>query len=423
MRSVVDINSNGRPRCLFLTTVSPFPPDFGAAQRSFLLFQALRETHDVDLVLVNNDVYPADTLNVLRRDFNLVDQIPADDGDYAPRRWRFHIRLVGKYLRRGVRAWLGARATFFESPAMSARLAALARTAPYDCVVSRYIWPAVQTNAFALGPVFIDVDDLPSEVWHSRVVSSSGLTRRCSAHIGQDYAVKELQYLQRAAGVWVAKPKDRDTLAGHPHVGLLPNVPFASYPSGVQPLPAPQAGAAVVLGVGIFDWPPNRRGFEWFVKAVWPLVHAQRPDARLHVVGKMSDRRVAQDWGSVPGVHCLGRVEDLKAQYQQAAVAVAPIFTGGGTNIKVIEALSFGRTCVITPHAAKGFDGIDGLQVAGEPDAFARACLDMLNNPDRANAVGLQGSASVGRVFSYAAFKGAVQGLVAGAAQRGQGGA
>lgn len=406
----------GKPRCLLLSTVPPYPPDFGAAQRSFLLLQALRELYEVDLVLVSNDSYSQDQLDVLRRDFNLVDHIPAANGE-------FRVRFMGKYLRRGMRALLASRATFFHSPAMSDRLAALVRKQSYACIVSRYIWPAVQTNAFALGPVFIDVDDLPSEVWHSRVVSSSGLTGWCSRHIGHDYAAKELQYLQRAAGVWVAKPKDRDTLAGHPRVGLLPNVPFASYPSGVQVLPAVDAAAPVVLGVGIMDWPPNRHGFEWFVKQVWPIVHAQRPDALLHVVGKMSDPRVVQDWGSVPGVRCLGRVDDLQAEYQRATVAVAPIFTGGGTNIKVIEALSFGRSCVITPHAAKGFDGIDGLHVAGSPEAFAQACLEMINDPARAQAMGLQGSTSVGRVFSYAAFKDAVQGLVADVIGRVGGGA
>lgn len=418
---MTDVSGTGKPRCLFLSPMSPYPPDFGAAQRSFLLLQALRESHDVDLVLVNNHVYPPETIEVLRRDFNFIGQIPADNGSLSPWHWRNYMRMLarGKYLRRGLRAWLASRETLFRSMVMSSKLAEVAGRRTYDCIVTRYLWPAVQADAFALGSVFIDVDDLPSEVWHSRVESLTGSTRWCSRHIWQDYAVKEKQYLQLAKGVWVAKPKDRESLAGLAHVGLLPNVPFASYPLGVKPLPASLLANPVVMGVGIFDWPPNRQGFEWFIKSVWPRVMAKRSDARLHVVGKMSDHRVIQEWGSVPGVHCLGRVEDLKAEYQRATVAVAPIFTGGGTNIKVIEALSFGRPCVITPHAAKGFDGIDGLQIAGDPDAFAQACLDLLNNPDRAEALGLKGAASIGHVFSYEAFKGAVQGLLAGAAPQG----
>lgn len=396
-----------------LSPVSPFPPDVGAAQRSFLLYQALRDEYDVDLVLINNNIYSPEVLATLRSDFSLLACIPADDGDWSPRRWRFRIPLVGKYMRRAVRVWLGARDTLFRSPAMSEKLRALTSSRRYDFIVSRYIWPAAQTDAFAQAPVYIDVDDLPSEVWLSRVPSASGLTRACTRRIARAYASEEQMQLSRVAGAWVAKAKDQDALRSLPAVGLLPNVPFASYPAGVSALPFPAASPPVVLGVGNFDWPPNRHGFEWFVSAVWPLIHAQRPDAALHVIGKMTDRRTAQSWEQMPGVRCLGRVEDLALQYQGATLTVAPIFTGGGTNIKVIEALSFGRCCVLTPHAAKGFAGLDGLHVAEAPGDFAQACLQLLAQPAKAELEGQRGSLSVNRQFSFASFKSNVLALIA----------
>ena len=412
MNNQPEATSTPRPKCLMLSPVSPFPPDVGAAQRSFLLYQALRDKYEVDLVLVNNNIYSPEVLATLRSDFSLLACIPADDGDWAPRRWRFRIPLVGKYMRRAVRVWLGARGTLFRSPAMSEKLRALTSSRRYDFIVSRYIWPAAQTDAFAQAPVYIDVDDLPSEVWLSRVPSASGLTRACTQRIARAYASEEQMQLSRAAGAWFAKAKDQDALRSLPAVGLLPNVPFASYPAGVSALPFPAASPPVVLGVGNFDWPPNRHGFEWFVSAVWPLIHAQRPDAALHVIGKMTDRRIAQSWEQMPGVRCLGRVADLALQYQGAALAVAPIFTGGGTNIKVIEALSFGRCCVLTPHAAKGFAGLDGLHVADAPGDFAQACLQLLAQPAKAELEGQRGSLSVNRQFSFASFKSSVLALL-----------
>lgn len=403
-----------------LSTVSPFPPDVGAAQRSFLLYQALDADYDVDLVLVNNDIYPQEVMATLRTDFAMVAQIPADDGDWAPRRWRFPFPLVGTYMRRAVRVWLGAKGTLFRSPAMSQKLHALMSRERYQFIVSRYIWPAVQTDAFAHAPVFIDVDDLPSEVWLSRVGAGSTLTRFCSRRLAKAYATQEQKELSHAAGAWVAKAKDQDSLRALPAVGLLPNVPFASYPTGVSALPFTAATQPVVLGVGFFDWPPNRSGFDWFVRSVWPLIHAQRPDAVLHVVGKMSDRRVSQSWEQIPGVRCLGRVEDLRSQYQGATLTVAPIFTGGGTNIKVIEALSYGRCCVLTPHAAKGFGGLAGLHVADSAGKFSEACLDLLADPKAAMIEGQIASAAVSRQFSFASFKSSVLALLPARQAKGQ---
>lgn len=402
-----------RPKCLMLSPVSPFPPDTGGAQRSFLLYQALRSEYDVDLVLINKKAFAPELLATLQSDFGLVARIPADDGGWEPRRWRFRIPLVGKYMRRAVRVWFGAKSTLFRCPAMSKRMGALMSSGRYDFVVSRYIWPAVQTDAFAQAPVFVDVDDLPSEVWLSRMGSASGITRFCIGRLARAYATQELHELSRAAGAWVAKAKDRDSLRTLAAVGLLPNVPFASYPDGVSALPFPVGSQPVVLGVGLFDWPPNRHGFEWFVKTVWPLIHAQRPDATLRLAGKIGDKHIAQSWAQTPGVHCLGRVEDLRLEYQGAALAVAPIFTGGGTNIKVIEALSYGRCCVLTPHAAKGFAGLDGLRMADSVDSFAQACLELLAQPTEAMTEGQRGSQSVNRQFSFASFKSNVLALLA----------
>jgi glycosyltransferase involved in cell wall biosynthesis len=404
-------------RILLLTPIAPYPADSGAAQRSFLLYQSLSRQAPVDLVLVGDDTLAPQVRQVLESQFNLVGQIEQDSGGMPPRRWNYKIPLIGTPLRRGTRVVFGSKLTLFRSARMAKALADVLARRDYMAVATRYLWPATQTDAFAHLPVFIDVDDLPSEMWFSRAAAAKvpgSLGARCAERMAHSYQAHERVELARAAGVWVAKDKDMAALPDRP-ARLLPNVPFASYPDGVQPLPQPQGSAPVLLGVALFDWPPNRAGFDWFVKKVWPLVHAQRPDARLHLVGKLSDPDTQRAWQATPGVHCLGRVDDLQAAYQAAHIAVAPIFTGGGTNIKVVEALSYGRCCVVTPHAAKGFEGLSGLHTASEPAAFAQACLSLLAAPEQAAQEGQQASRSAGRVFSYAGFAQAVQAVLGGA--------
>jgi len=405
-----------RGRVLLLSPVSPYPAQSGASQRTFLLMQALRQRMDVDLALVNNDVLAPDVRDTLTAQFNLVAHLPSDHGDFPPRRWNFNYPLVGTPLRRLTRMLLGGLATLYRSPAMSAGLQRVLAQKSYQAIVGRYLASACQTDAWANLPVFLDVDDLPSEIWFSHATAAQASGRwvgtRCATRIAHDYQRLERECLARCAGVWVAKEKDRAAVPSG-HAGLLPNIPFASYPDGVKPLAAPEAVSPIVLGVGLFDWLPNKTGFDWFVREVWPLVRQQRPDARLHLVGKLSDSALLQAWEAVPGVSCLGRVADLQACYQQATLAVAPIFSGGGTNIKVIEALSYGRCCVLTPHAAKGFEAMAGLSVADGAGPFAAACVAALSDPASALARGLEASDSANAVFSFSGFAQAVHQVMA----------
>jgi len=396
-------------RVLLLTPNTPYPTDSGGAQRTFLLYQALRQRYEVDLVLVNDDVLSEEARQILTSQFNLKAQIYPDGGGSGPRQWTLPVRPLNTVLSWLVRLALGSRLTLFKSPAMSTALSKVLDEASYSAIVCRYMWPASQTGAYGRVPVFVDVDDLPSETWLSQAASAK---RRVVAWMGrwvaQSYAAGEQRELQSAAGVWVVKDKDMSVWQGR-QACLLPNMPFAAYPDGVRPLPVAPADKPVVIGVGLFDWEPNKKGFDWFVRQVWPKVHQQIPVAELHLVGKLTDTQIAANWKAVPGVRYLGRVADLEAQYRLATIAVAPIFAGGGTNIKVIEALAMGRPCVVSPHAAKGFEQLKGLHVAADESVFANACVSLLKRPEgiRIEEAG-EASVAANQAFSFDGFASAV---------------
>lgn len=147
-----------------------------------------------------------------------------------------------------------------------------------------------------------------------------------------------------------------------------------------QPLPV--GDEPLVLFVGANSG-PNQRALAWLLDAVWPIVAAVRPDARLRVVGA-----VAEAWRDpVPvSVDMLGRVQSLEGQYRSAQVVVAPLVTGSaGVKIKVAEALSYGRPLVSTSVGVDpGDPGQFGaaVEVADEPKAFAEAVCRLLGDSD-----------------------------------------
>jgi len=98
-----------------------------------------------------------------------------------------------------------------------------------------------------------------------------------------------------------------------------------------------------VTFVGTLSWHPNVLGLDWFCSAVWPLIRSRLPDATLEIAGSglgtdASGAAVPRPAWRVPGVTTLGFVPDLRDLYERSAVTVAPIHTGSGVRMKLIEA-------------------------------------------------------------------------------------
>lgn len=168
-------------------------------------------------------------------------------------------------------------------------------------------------------------------------------------------------------------------------VGVLPHIVATR-----RFVPAPEEPtAAKVLFVGNFLHRPNLHGLGWFLERVWPGVRAAVPEARLEAVGP----GLTEAWRRErerDGVIAPGRVENLVERYQQAAVFVNPIRTGGGMRGKVLEAFACGRPVVSTPMGMEGIDAEPDrhhLEV-DEPRAFANAVVRYLKDADLRRAHG-----------------------------------
>jgi polysaccharide biosynthesis protein PslH len=189
---------------------------------------------------------------------------------------------------------------------------------------------------------------------------------------------------------------------------LAPGIRAASIPTGVDttyftPMPAVEQPAHLVFS-GSMDWHPNEDAVLYFLDAIFPLIRAQRPDTTFTVVGRNPSGRLRDAAARVRGVTITGTVSDVRPSIAEGAVYVVPLRAGGGTRLKIFEALAMARPVVSTTVGAEGLGIGPGrhYMCADTPGAFADAVLSLLQDPARRAQLGAAGRHLVESCYSWA---------------------
>lgn len=284
----------------------------------------------------------------------------------------------------------------------------------YDLVVGRYLAPLLALPAFR-GRAVVDADD----AYYRYPPSSPGITARW---VAQAKTVARTTISRRALRrcadhTWFCCERDH-TLFGLPTASVLPNVAPIHTPPPEAPVPTE---APVLLLVGALWYRPNRDALEWFITHCWPRIRKRYPQARLRAVGA-APPALREQWAHHTGVECPGFVPDLAAEYRAATLTIAPITSGGGTQIKVLESLAHDRVPVVSSFVAGGFApllrGGESLIVADSADDTVRAALHVMDDPSATHAIARHGQACVAEFFSVAHFNSVVADTVAALAGR-----
>ncbi|NNJ11923.1 glycosyltransferase [Chloroflexales bacterium ZM16-3] len=208
-------------------------------------------------------------------------------------------------------------------------------------------------------------------------------------------AAYEARALREFDRVLVVSEEDRAALAH-----LEPQADLRVVPNGVDtdrfaPGAAPVGGPADLLFTATLDYRPNIDAVRWFAGEVLPKLRAKRPDARFVVVGRAAAPAVRSLHNNT-SIIVVGEVEDVRPYVAGAAAYVVPMRIGGGSRLKLLEALSLAAPVVCTPMGAEGVEGLrDGahLLLGASPSAFADAVLRLLGDRALGQQLGAAGRA------------------------------
>jgi glycosyltransferase involved in cell wall biosynthesis len=211
----------------------------------------------------------------------------------------------------------------------------------------------------------------------------------------------EARACARAAMTIAVSDVDRAALGAH-----APSAIVRAIPTGVDLSYFATNGwrerPATLVFTGSMDWYPNEDAMIHFIDAILPRIRSEVPGVSLTVVGRNPTTRLRAAATSA-GVRVTGTVDDVRPYLAEAAVCVVPLRIGGGTRLKIFEALAMSKAVVSTTIGAEGLPLTPGDHFIreDEPDAFARAVIGLLRDPARRTSLGQAGRDLVATRYSW----------------------
>lgn len=384
-------------KILAITSKSPYPLHEGRALRTYNLLREMARRHEVHLASYIQTDEDAGGIDHMRGICPVVRGVPL---------YREHPRRdTAADALRELASAAPLPIVKYDTTAMRRVLAQLLAQHRYDLVHLDILHVACLADALGGLPTVLNQHNVEAMILERRAQQDPRpLARMYLRYQARKMRHFETQACRRATQVVAVSQADADVLAqwtGRQDITVVPNgVDTGFFQPFVQ---APQT--AELVYVGGFTWFPNEDAVQSFVAQTLPLIAQQVPEVRLTVVGKNPDSASVRALAAHPRVRLLGMVDDIRPHVAEAAVYVVPLRIGGGTRLKILDALAMGKAIVSTSIGCEGLAVTPGLdiEVADDPQAFATSVVMLLRDPQRAQQLGKAGRVLVERRYEWGA--------------------
>jgi len=382
------MNGAERLRILYVSQIPPSPPRFGAQARMHGLLTNLARSHEITAI------------SVVDQNFN------AEECAQAMRQYcRDVVLLPNRHGQRGAtKRWLQLRSLAssrsFERhvsspPGLQASLDQMLRRRHFDIVNVEVPFLAHlrlrQSPPGTRAPsLVLNTHEIAYDLARQIGRRARGIDRRIYGELNWRKLRREERAAFRGAdGVYLCSSADQRRLLADVPSARTAVIPNAADVEFLRPRPSdPPPERDTVVFFGLLSTVPNIDGATYFVREIWPLVVAKRPGARCRIIGARPDESVRRLAG--PGIEVVGPVEDLRPHLAAASVIVVPLRIGGGTRLKIVEAMAMGKAIVSTSLGAEGIEAVAGrdILIADERTSFAAEVTRVLEDAQLRSRLG-----------------------------------
>ncbi|HWW13943.1 MAG TPA: glycosyltransferase [Candidatus Dormibacteraeota bacterium] len=371
------------------------PPDTGGKIRSYNILRELARQHSVTFFSFyathENDAHP-DLKNVFDRVVCVPLSLPAPKSfgealDYGVRLLSSQPYNITKYCRAEVRR----------------RLHSLLKQETYDVIVCDFMVAAGVLPWDWSTPKVLFTHNVEATIWRRHYqVATNPVWKALSWLEWRRMEGAERRYLRLADRVLTVSETDRDAF-----VQFLSPEKLTVIPTGVdvdyfQLMPAAETPDSLVF-TGSMDWLPNEDAIVYFVDAILPLIKKQCPGISLEVVGRSPSRKLLALAETEKSIRLTGWVEDIRPYLARGSVCIVPLRIGGGTRLKIFEAMAMGKAVVSTTVGAEGLPVSPGenILLADTPSDFADAVAALFRDPEQRQRLGTAARTLVQENYSW----------------------
>jgi polysaccharide biosynthesis protein PslH len=374
-------------KILIVSPWYPWPPFDGGRIRVLETLRYLARHHQVTLLATVTSPDEADDGGRLQEICEHV-----ETSVLSPRPWS-----VARRLAKGLLGQMPMVQNFYHDPRLAERLRRLTSQRHYDVVQIEFSYAASYVRAVdrsRRANTVLSMHNVESLRFGREGNLSLRVDRRFAAAWDRAFhGLWEEQAIRTFDGiVSVSEPERAWVLARVPDavVELIPNGVDADH---FRPQAPPDPGPPPrLVFTGAMHYPPNVDAVLWFTEQVWPRLRRLVPDLSFEIVGRDPDPRVVA-LGRTPGVVVTGAVADVRPYIARARGVVVPLRAGGGTRLKILEAMAMARPVISTALGAEGLAIAPGhdILIADDPEGFAAHVLALLDSAERAALLGQAG--------------------------------
>lgn len=312
-------------------------------------------------------------------------------------------------------------------PEVAVRLRELLATHTYDAIICDFLLTAAVIPWDHPAPKILFTHNVEAVIWerHWRV-GRNPLWKMISWREYKTMARVERMYLRKADHVLTVSDLDRDVFSG-----VIDAQKITTIPTGVDVDYFAPCGDALaeqanhLVFTGSMDWLPNEDAIVYFAEKILPLIQQQVPKVKLWVVGRKPTQKVLALAAGNPAIEVTGAVPDIRPYMKSAAVYVVPLRIGGGTRIKIFEAMSAGKAVVSTSVGAEGLPVTSGedILLADQPEDFAAAVVRLVSDAIERNRISRAARELVESRYSWSGVTDVLETVLANAVEQNQPGA
>ncbi|HEX3681563.1 MAG TPA: glycosyltransferase family 4 protein [Bryobacteraceae bacterium] len=359
-------------KILWVKTDFLHPTTRGGQIRTLEMLKALHRRHEIHYLAFDDGVEsegPRRSVEYCSRAYRVPHSVP-------PRR---SIRFAGQLLR-GLVSPLPVPVARYVSSGMKRQIQKLVSEEKFDSVVCDFLFPAPNIPDISRAVLF--QHNVESVIWRRHAAEARHRAKkayfRLQARRMENF---ERDICRRAGHIVAVSEVDRKAMRELFGVERISTVSTGVDIEYFAPPPSVEAKAELIF-VGSMDWLPNIDAIEYFAGEILPLIQKQRPECRVIVAGRRPTAALQELARREPHITLTGTVPDVRPYLWESTVSIVPLRIGGGTRLKIFEAIAAGLPVVSTSVGAEGLPLENGRQIAiaDTPEAFADACLKLLTH-------------------------------------------